>query len=114
MNRLELYRRRRRNKRLVFLTILISLAVLVIGLVTVDHAVNSMLTIEDEVKIVSIVKKADLVYELNFMNYPSEVNLSYIKKDIDNLFAWFDRSYERIEEYVSKLGDYTRTVTNIK
>ncbi|WP_094547729.1 hypothetical protein [Petroclostridium xylanilyticum] len=112
MNRLELYRRRRRNKRLLFLAILASLAILVVGLVTVDHAVNSMLGVEDELKIVSLVKTADSIYILNFMNYPMEVNLSYLKKDFKSLSIWVDNSYKRVEKFVSGLNDCTKAVTN--
>ncbi|MGE4283432.1 MAG: hypothetical protein AB7G87_06880 [Clostridia bacterium] len=112
MNRLELYKRRKRSKRLFVLTILVSLAIVVVGLITVDYSVNSMLGINDEIKIASLVKTGDSVYELDFMNCEVEVNLSYIKIDWNNMVGWLDKYYQKAEEYVTRFNNYTRAVTN--
>ncbi|WHH60432.1 hypothetical protein [Petroclostridium sp. X23] len=114
MNRVELYRRRKRNKRLLLFTILACFAVLVVGLITVDYAVNSMLGVNDEIKIATLVKTGDSIYEVNFMNCQEDINLSYLKKDWNRVTAWLNQYYERAGEYVLKISDYTKEVTNTK
>ncbi len=86
MTRLELYLHKRRNKRLVWLTIIISLIVILFGLTTVDSAVHTMLGVDDEIKLLDLTKKRNAVYELTVMNTVREVNLIYLKKDLEIVF----------------------------
>ncbi len=80
MNRLEMYKQKRRQKRVVFLSLFLGITIIVVGLMTVDAAINEMLGLE-ETKIMHITQKADAVYEVKLMNHYVTVNLIYAKQD---------------------------------
>ncbi|MCG8501578.1 MAG: hypothetical protein MJB12_14420 [Firmicutes bacterium] len=110
MSRLQWYKRRKRHKRLVLLTIFLSLVIVTVGLLTVNSAVNTMLGAEDELKLVSLIQKADSIYRLSIMNYTSEINLSYIKEDLNNAVAKGKAVGREIEEYLYEFSDYAKAV----
>ncbi len=95
MTRLELYLQKRRNKRLVWLTIIISLIVIGFGLTTVDSAVHTMLGVDNEIKFLDLTKKSDDIYELTVMNTIREINLVYLKKDLEAVFNRLEKSLSK-------------------
>ncbi|NLY44366.1 MAG: hypothetical protein GX066_10510 [Clostridiaceae bacterium] len=113
MNRLELYRQRKRNKRLFYLVIFLSLLIVVVGFVTVDYAVNSMLGVEEKLSIIRIEKTGDPVYALYFMNNRGIIDLRYIKKDFNKVVEQMSNSYEEVKNNILELKDYAQQVMNL-
>ncbi len=115
MNRLELFKRKKRNRRLIVSTIIISTLLIIVGMLTVDYAFNNMLNAQEEIKILTLTKKEDSVYLFNFMNCTGKINFTYVKNDIDKVGLWANKSYKIINDNYTKIKDYAiKTVSNFK
>lgn len=114
MKRLELYKCERRQRKLVFVAMTISIMILVIGLTTVDTVVNSMLGVSEQKRMIMVTQKEDSIYQVSFMNLPGEFNLRYIRKDLGRAAMWFEKEYGSYEAYLNKITNYTKAVMSIQ
>jgi hypothetical protein len=90
LNRLERFRKARITKRKYTSVLLLSLALLVLGLGTVDYAVNSIMKNVKSISIVSV-KHMDSYIELSFLNKKLYLNTCYINEDLKKLKEAFQK-----------------------
>ncbi len=100
MKRLTIYKRKRNGRRIVLFVVFVFILISALGITIVDNTVNSMLSTNDEFKIISITKKAESIYEMNIMNCGSEINLTYINKDIAYVSDKVKELYKKASEQV--------------
>jgi hypothetical protein len=103
MRRLETYKRKRRGKRLVLYIVAVSILAATVGLTVVDKAVSSMLGVDDGFKIIGFTKKAEAIYNWDFMNCKGELDLSYINRDLDYLNKKVKGIYNSAQMYILKI-----------
>ena len=115
MNRFQYYKHRKRRNKGVLLAFILTFIVLISGILTADYAVNSMLGLPSKMNIFSCTQKKDYVYRITLMNCSGDFNLTYVKKDLDNVNAWVEEKYQGIQRYVVKISDhYSKAVANMK
>lgn len=83
--------------------------VIIVGLMTVDAAVNEMLGLE-ETKMMYVTQKADAIYELKFMDRYVTVNLIYVRQDYEQLMQWGKGRWHNVLIKARKLTEDVRTV----
>ena len=104
----------KRQHRLVKATLFINIIILAIGLYVVDSSVNTMLGFQNPNRIILIDKRTDNIFDINFMNNTCEINITYLKKDMEKLAAVFKQSYETCRQYFDNFNQQVYEVMNIK